>query len=135
MNGHGGGMLIRPATSNTLTQCWYTRIHLPVAQRSREEDGALHSICRHCLRPIRSHGGKSWRLADGVDLDELAARSTIRYICVTSVADGMVIARYPVDGSADDDAIATRLEEVIATHDAKAVGSGLDVRVMGGPRG
>lgn len=128
-------MLIRPATSNTLTQCWYTRMHQPTAQKSRDEDGTLHSICRHCLRPIRSLGGKSWRLADGVDLDELAARSNIRYICVTSIADGMVIARYPVDGQADDGAIAAQLENVIATHDARAAGCGLDVRVMGGPRG
>lgn len=127
-------MLIRPATSQTLTQCWYTRIHLPVAHKSREEDGALHSICRHCLRPIRSHGGKSWRLADGVDLDELAARSTIRYICVTSIADGMVIARYPIDGTADEGEIAARLEQVVTAHDARAMGSGLDVRVMGGPK-
>lgn len=128
-------MLIRPATSNTLTQCWYTRMHQPAAQKSRDEDGTLHSICRHCQRPIRSHGGKAWRLADGVDLDELAARSSIRYICVTSVADGIVIARYPVDGHADEDAISAKLEEAILTHDARAAGSGLEVRVMGGPRG
>ncbi|NLR69890.1 hypothetical protein HGI47_03230 [Novosphingobium sp. ERN07] len=74
-------------------------------------------------------------MADGVDLDELANNSGIRYICVTSVADGMVIARYMIDRNASDAAVKARLEDVMATHDAKTPGSGLDVRLMGGPKG
>ncbi|MBF9151373.1 hypothetical protein [Novosphingobium jiangmenense] len=127
-------MLIKPATSHTLTQCWYTRMHHPGHGRTRDEAGVLHAYCRHCARPIRSQGGKAWTLADGIDLDELATRSSIRFICVTSVADGMVIARYPLDREADDAAVKARMTEIVAFHHADEAGSGLDVRLMGGPR-
>lgn len=126
-------MLIRPATSQTLTQCWYTRIHHPGQSRRRDADGVFHARCRHCERPIQSESGKSWVLADGLDLDALATRSSVRFICVTSIADGLVISRYPLDRDADEAAVQAKLAEVIARHEAKDAGSGLDVRVMGGP--
>lgn len=125
-------MLIKPAFSHTLTQCWYTRIHVPVLHRERGSDGFVTSICRYCERPIRSYGGKSWTLADGVDLDELAALSRTPYICVTSISDGMIIARYPIGDGADEDAVRARLEAVIVEHGAREPGSGLAVRVVGG---
>lgn len=127
-------MLIRPATSQTLTQCWYTRQHQPGAARRRDGEGVWSALCRHCERPIRSVGGKLWTLADGVDLDALATQSPIRFFCVTSVEDGMVIARYPLDHDADDALIATRLAEIVSRHGAAEPGSGLDVRLMGGRR-
>lgn len=126
-------MLIRPQTSQTLTQCWYTRMHQPVTRKARGEGGMLLSVCRHCQRAIHSHGGKSWTLADGIDLDELASHSRIRYICVTSVDDGMIVARYPIDRDADEVAVQARIEEVIDRHEAKEPGSGLEVKLMGGP--
>lgn len=125
-------MLIKPAHSYTLTQCWYTRSHVPTSRKERGEHGTLLSICRHCERPIRSHGGKSWTLADGVDLDELSSHSTIRYICVTSISEGEIIARYVLDADLDDDAVKAQCAAVIEKHGASEPGSGLDVRVMGG---
>ncbi|MGV3511710.1 MAG: hypothetical protein ACO1OX_06860 [Novosphingobium sp.] len=127
-------MLIKPATTQTLTQCWYTREHKPGHQRTRGDGGITHATCRHCHRPIRSHGGKSWVLADGIDLDELATRSSIRFICVTSLADGLVIARYPLERDADERTVSAKLAEIVARHGAAEAGSGLDVRLMGGPR-
>ena len=129
-----GGMIIRPATTQTLTQCWYTRTHVPTSQKARGEGGTVISTCRYCQRAIRSHGGKSWTLADGIDLDELAAHSQIRYICVTSVADGMIIARHVIENDLDDAAIRLRCEEISQTHGALEPGSGLDVRLIGGTR-
>ena len=125
-------MQIRPAHSYTLTQCWYTRSHVPSARKERGEHGTLVSICRHCERPIRSHGGKSWTLADGVDLDELSSHSQIRYICVTDVREGEIIARYVLEADLDDEAVKLRCEGVIEKHGAGDPGSGLEVRVMGG---
>lgn len=95
----------------------------------------LLSTCRYCDRAIHSHGGKSWTLADGIDLDELSAQSAIRYICVTDVSDGMVIARYVIDRDLDDAAIKAECEVIRERHGATNAGSGLDVRVLGGPRG
>ena len=125
-------MQIRPDISYTLTQCWYTRSHIPTAAKRRDEHGALISTCRHCERPIRSCGGKSWTLADGVDLDELASHSHVRYICVTSVSEGQIIARYVLEPELDEAAIKARCEAVIEQHGASEPGSGIDVRVMGG---
>lgn len=127
-------MQIRPATSHTLTQCWYSRVHLPKALKHRGEGGELLSTCRYCERSIRSHGGKSWTLSDGVDLDELAAQSEIRYICVTDVSDGVVIARYLIDRDLDEAAIKARCDAVRESHGAMEPGSGLDVRLCGGLR-
>lgn len=73
-------------------------------------------------------------MAEGLDLDELATRSTIRFICVTSLIDGMVIARYPLERDADDQAVGAKIAEIIARHGAAEAGSGLDVRLMGGPQ-
>jgi hypothetical protein len=115
-----------------MTQCWYTRSHIPTASRRRDEDGTLYSKCRHCERPIRSHGGKSWTLADGIDLDELATHSHIRYICVTDVSEGQIVARYVLEADLDDKAVQARCEEVIEKHGAAEPGSGLEVRVIGG---
>lgn len=135
MVGNGWLMLIKPATSHTLTQCWYTRAHQPGLKRSRDEDGVFHAYCRHCERPIQSEGGKSWTLSDGIDLDALARASTIRFICVTNVADGMVVARHPIDRDAGDDTVQRILQETVARYEEAGTVAGLDIRVMGGPKG
>lgn len=127
-------MLIRPETSYTLTQCWYTRSHIPTARKRRDDEGALISTCRHCERAIRSQGGKSWVLADGVNLDELASKSQIKYICVTNISEGQVIARYVLVADLDDDAIKAQCDAVIEKHQANEPGSCLDVRVLGGTK-
>ncbi len=127
-------MQIKPATSHTLTQCWYTRTHLPSARKDKGGGDVVTSLCRYCERPIRSHGGKSWVLADGVDLDELASRSRIRYICVTNVADGMIVARYVMAPDADDASTTAQLETISESHGANVPGSGLVVQLKGGPQ-
>ncbi|MFY8193440.1 MAG: hypothetical protein ACOVKV_00010 [Novosphingobium sp.] len=128
-------MLIRPATSHTLTQCWYTRIHQPGPKRWRDENGTLHAVCRHCEREVHSQGGKSWVLSDGIDLDALATSSSIRFICVTNVADGLVVARYPIERDASPRQVEDFLSEITARHEAGTDGKSLDVRLMGGPKG
>jgi hypothetical protein len=132
MQGHLHRMLIKPATSHTLTQCWYSRTHVPMGRKERGEGDILTSTCRYCERPLRSHGGKSWVLADAVDLDELGARSLIRYICVTNFADGMIVARYVIDPDADEAITNAQLEAISESHGAKVPGSGLDVQLKGG---
>lgn len=127
-------MLIKPATSHTLTQCWYSRTHVPAGRKERGEGDTLMSTCRYCERPIRSHGGKSWVLADAVDLDELGSRSRIRYICVTNVADGMIVARYVIPPDADEACTKAQLEAFSESHGANEPGSGLVVQLKGGPQ-
>lgn len=71
-------------------------------------------------------------MADGVDLDELSSHSHIRYICVTDVSEGEIIARYVLEADLDDEAVKLQCAAVVEKHGAAEPGSGLDVRVMGG---
>lgn len=135
MTGDPAGMLIKPATSHTLTQCWYTRIHQPGPRRWRDREDTLHSACRHCGREVRSQGGKSWALSDGIDLDALASSSSIRFVSVTNTADGMVVARYPLERDASPEQIEAFIREITARYEGTTDGANLDVRLMGGPKG
>lgn len=135
MIGDPAWMLIKPATSHTLTQCWYTRIHQPSPKRWRDREGTLHAACRHCGREVRSQGGKSWALSDGIDLDALSSSSSIRFVCVTNTADGMVVARYPLERDASPEQVEVFIRQITARYEGSTDGASLDVRLMGGPKG
>ncbi len=125
-------MLIRRDTTHTLTQCWYSRTHVPAGRKELWSDGYHHSLCRHCERPIKSSGKKSWVLADGIDLDDLADRAVTRFICVTSDADGMIVARHLIPKDWDDAAVQVRFEQVLADCKEQDPGGALSVRLIGG---
>lgn len=122
-------MLSKINPSAVIAQCWYMRRHVPDGQRWRQ-DGAVHCTCRYCGRPIRSRGQGRWDLADGFDLDAVAEKARTSHFCVVDTIDGMVIARYPVPGGADEAAIAERLAEIKEEHGVEDSGGTLEVRLV-----
>ncbi len=125
-------MLIRRDPTHTLTQCWYSRSHVPAGRKELWADGYHHSLCRYCERSIKSSGKKSWVLADGIDLDDLADRAGTRFICVTSDADGMIVARHLIPKDWDEEAVQARLAHVVADCSTQDPSGGLSVRLIGG---
>ncbi|GGB95183.1 hypothetical protein GCM10011494_12050 [Novosphingobium endophyticum] len=128
-------MLSKINPSAVVAQCWYLRRHVPTGKQRREEDGAVHCTCRYCERPIRSRGGGKWDLAEGFDLDALAAGGRNSHFCVIDALDEMVIARYPVANDIDEEAIAARLAEICEKHGVEASGGVLEVRLVQGQGG
>lgn len=122
-------MLSKINPSATVAQCWYLRRHVPEGRR-REVDGVLHCTCRYCQRPIRSREGGKWDLAEGFDLDAVAAGGRTSHFTVIDMLDDMVIARYPVASDADEDVLAARLAEIREKHGVEEAGGALEVRLV-----
>lgn len=119
-------MLSKINPSAIVAQCWYMRSHVPEGRR-RAVDGVMHCTCRYCQRPIRSRDGGKWDLAEGFDLDALAAGGRTSHFCVVDALDSMVLARYPL--AAEDD-IAARLAEIREKHGVEESGGVLEVRLV-----
>jgi hypothetical protein len=128
-------MLSKINPSAVVAQCWYLRRHVPAGKQRREEGGVVHCTCRYCERPIRSRDGGKWDLAEGFDLDALAAGGRTSHFCVIDGIDEMVIARYPIPHDADDEAIAAHLAEISEKHGVEESGGALEVRLVHGQRG
>lgn len=88
----------------TLTQCWFTRIHLPDRHRHREEDGSCTGTCRYCHRRLVSWHKGAWALADGLNVSRLAEISG-RYLTLYDHAADFVVHRYAVAHLNDEQAI------------------------------
>lgn len=127
-------MTIRPASSPTLTQCWFTRAHSPARRSRTRDDEYFVGTCRYCHRPIHSRSGNHWTLADGFDLDALAEQATHPFICVSDPADGLVIARIAIDTPESDDAAEEQLALVKERYASMMPDRTLDVRVLGRAR-
>ena len=124
-------MLIRPATSATLTQCWFTRTHVPARGRRTREDDYFVAVCRYCRRPIHSRSGDHWTLADGFDLDALAEQGAQPFICVSDPADSLVIARIAIDDPASGKTPHEQLTQVKEHYAAMMPGRTLDIKLVG----
>lgn len=88
-----------------LTQCWYTRLHVPERKKFREDDGSWSSSCRHCQREIRSWSKDRWYLADGFNVTRLAEETGTRFLYVFDAADDFILHRFPVSHLPDEAAI------------------------------
>lgn len=111
-----------------LTQCWYTRAHVPDGRRRKTDDGAQESHCRHCGKRITSWGGGSWHLADGFNVSRLAETANARFLYLIDVDDDVVIARFPVTHLDNEDAIAAYSEELRGQHGVDEPGCTLELR-------
>lgn len=125
------GMTIRPSTSATLTQCWYTRTHAPASRKAQRAGEYFTATCRYCQRPIHSQTGKHWSLSDGIDLDALATQSARPFICVKDTFDGMVVARYPLDPAATQDDVDAQLATIRARYEDPSRDRALEFSVIG----
>ncbi|WP_243652592.1 hypothetical protein [Novosphingobium sp. PhB165] len=104
-------------------------MHQPDGRREREEDGSILCTCRHCRKQIRSREGKVWNLAEGLDLDALAASCMSSHFSVVDAADGVVIARYPLPEGSDEEAIEALRDRLCAQHGIEP-GGDLEVRLV-----
>ncbi|WP_334184359.1 hypothetical protein [Novosphingobium sp.] len=122
-------MFTKRSDAYSLTPCWFSRVHEPDGRREREDDGTLICTCRYCRKRIRSREGKTWNLADGLDLDALAASCISSHFSVIDVEEGMVLARYKVPPDADELAIEDMRAVIAAKHDFEE-GGDLEIRLI-----
>ncbi|MDF8333161.1 hypothetical protein [Novosphingobium cyanobacteriorum] len=102
--------------TEALTQCWFTRIHLPERHRHKEADGSTSSTCRYCHRPIVSWSKDAWSLATGLDVSRLAATASGRYLWLHDREADYVIHRYTVKHLNDEEAIEAFKERLRAEY-------------------
>ncbi|MBC2653695.1 hypothetical protein H7F50_17870 [Novosphingobium flavum] len=79
-----------------LTQCWFTRVHIPESRAHKEPDGTLTSYCRHCDRPIMSWDRHRWFLADGFNVTQLAETVSGRFLVLLDSVEETIIGRWSV---------------------------------------
>ena len=111
-----------------LTQCWFTRVHVPHGRRHKEEDGSVVSECRYCGKAIASWHKGLWHLADGFNISQLRETTGGRYLTVIDTADDMIVARYPLAGEHDLAAVRTLKDELRRKHGLDRPGCGLELR-------
>lgn len=100
-----------------LTQCWYTRKHVPDGPRHRADDGSVTSHCRHCTKKIVSWQKGSWYLADGFNVTRLAESTQRRFLYLLDIADDMIVARYPVGHLDSEEAIEEYKQQLREEHE------------------
>ena len=112
-----------------LTQCWYTRTHVPAGRKHKEADGSFSGECRYCHKPITSWGKDGgWYLADGFNVSKLRDSPGGRYLYVLDVSDDIIVARYPLDHLTTPAALRAYKEELRIAHGLDQPGSTLELR-------
>jgi hypothetical protein len=111
-----------------LTQCWYTRVHVPAGRKHKEADGSSSSECKYCHKAITSWGKGGWYLADGFNVSRLRESTGGRYLYLIDVADELVVARFPIDHLTDAAAIRAYRDELAEAHGVNQPGSTLQLR-------
>ncbi len=111
-----------------LTQCWFTRVHVPEGRRHAEDDGSHTSHCRHCGKRIVNWNKDRWHLADGFNVSHLAETTAFRFLYIVDISDDMVIARFPLTHLPDEAAIKAYAVELKLAHLVDEPGSGLALR-------
>jgi len=114
-----------------LTQCWFTRMHIPDGRPYKEADGSHSATCRHCERAIVTYDRERWFLADGFNITHLAETVGGRFLFVLDTLEEAVIARYPVQHLVDEAAIEALKAELKARHGVDEPGSGLELHDSG----
>lgn len=80
-----------------LTQCWYTRTHVPGYPGRKGSEGVFRSDCRHCDRPIISWDKKAWHLAEGFNLLSVYQGMDKPFLYLIDTRNDFVVARFPID--------------------------------------
>jgi hypothetical protein len=108
-----------------LTQCWYTRTHVPTGRKHKESDGSYSAECRYCHKPITSWNKGAWYPADGFNVSRLRDSTSGQVLYVVDVVDEFIIARYPVDHLKGVAALRAYKLELRAAHGIDEFGSTL----------
>ena len=108
-----------------LTQCWYTRTHVPAGRKHKEPDGSYSAECRYCHKAITSWNKGAWYPADGFNVSRLRDSTSGRCLYIVDVFDELVIACYPIDHLKGPAAIRDYKLELRAVHGVDELGSTL----------
>lgn len=114
-----------------LTQCWFTRAHIPAGRKHKEADGCYHAHCRYCGKSITSWAKGQWYLADGFNIGRLRDSTGGHFLYVIDVIDEFIVARYPVQEIEDPAALRAFKEELRKQHGIGQPGCTLELRDSG----
>jgi hypothetical protein len=114
-----------------LTQCWYTRAHVPAGRRHKESDGSFSGECRYCHKPITSWGKSDWYLADGFNISRLRDSTGGNFLYVIDVVDELVVGRHPTDHIKSAAELRALREELYKAHGLDEPGCTLQIRDSG----
>lgn len=120
--------------AEALTQCWFTRIHLPTRYRYREEDGSVSSTCRYCHKPVVSWEKDAWSLDTGLNVSRLAQTASGRYLSLYDIAGDFIVHRYPIAHLHDEQAVEAFKDELRAQYRLDEADSTLELRDSARPR-
>lgn len=99
-----------------LTQCWFTRTHIPAHAGRRDGDGVYRSECRHCDRPIISWDKQAWHLAEGFNLLSLYQGMEKPFLYLIDTRNDFVVARFPIDHLRFEDEVEAFAETIRADN-------------------
>lgn len=111
-----------------LTQCWFTRVHVPQRRPVAAGNGSHTATCRHCARRIVSWAKGSWHIADGFNVAQLAESSAARFLYIVDARQDFIVARFPVSHLADEDAVRAYATDLKQAHGIDEPDAGLSLR-------
>lgn len=110
-----------------LTQCWFTRVHLPEARPHKDDDGSHSSHCRHCERPIVSWDRQRWFLADGFNVTRLAETVSGRFLVLLDTGEEAIIGRWSVQHLEDPAELDAFKQAICEQHGVGQPGAALEL--------
>jgi len=117
-----------------LTQCWFTRVHRPVRERHRDDDGALTSMCRYCHRPLVSWDHANWNLANGLDMSRLAELTGGRTLTLIDSLEDLIVRRFSIRHLETEAEVDAFKQELRAQYALDEPGTTLVLRDSAPPR-
>lgn len=111
-----------------LTQCWFTRMHVPSHAGRRDGGGVLRSECRHCDRPIISWDKQAWHLAEGFNLLSVYQGIEKPFLYLIDTRNDFVVARFPIDHLEFEGEVEAFAEQICAENGVNDPDSALALR-------
>ncbi|MBC2662693.1 GGDEF domain-containing protein [Novosphingobium flavum] len=111
-----------------LTQCWFTRTHVPAYPGRKNAEGVFRSDCRHCDRPIISWDKKAWHLAEGFNLLSVYQGMEKPFLYLIDTRNDFVVARFPIDHLETEPEVEAYMEQIKADNGVNDPESSLALR-------
>ena len=110
-----------------LTQCWFTRVHIPESRPQLEDDGSHSSWCRHCERAIVTWDRQRWFLADGFNVTRLAEEVSGRFLMLLDRGEEAILGRWSVAHLDDPAELEAFKQDLLAQHGIGQPGNSLEL--------
>lgn len=111
-----------------LTQCWFTRKHVPLQSGRRNRDGVFRSECRYCDRAIVSWDRNAWHLAEGFNLLQVTQAIEGAFLFLVDTRDDVVVARFPIDHLDTEAEINAYMQQIRHDYQMDELGNTLELR-------